>query len=123
MTTRLDDVPVFASRPDRLEAACYNLWRRARRRFGSPLRIPLPSLKEMALILEDDAWVVIDQRQYDMPVLAWIGFQSEGRDALHEPVACTLNYYHFMASQLRGKVLELMKQDLEQRLGPPESGQ
>lgn len=123
MTTRLDDVPVFASRPDHLEAPLYNLWRRARKRFGTPLRIALPNLKEMALILEDDAWVVIDQRQYDMPVLAWAGFKTEGRDALHEPVACVLNYYHFMASQLRGKVLELMKQDLERRLGPTAPGQ
>jgi len=116
MTTRIEDVPVFASRADLLDAPVYNLWRRARQRYGSPLRMALPGLKEMALILEDDAWVVIDQRQYDMPVLAWVDFKTHGRDALHEPVACTLNYYHFMASQLRGKVLDLMQQDLERRL-------
>lgn len=118
MSTRIGDLPVIATRPDRMEAATYNLWRRARRRFRPPLRIALPGLKEMALIMDDDAWVVVDQRQYDLPILAWVDFAAQGRDALHEPVACTLNYYHFMASQLRGKVLGLMQQDLERRLRP-----
>ena len=122
MATRIDDLPVIATRPDQLEAALYNLWRRARQRFGTPLRIELPGLKEMALLLEDDAWVVVDQRQYDLPILAWVEFASQGRDALHEPVRCTLNYYHFMASQLRAKVLGLMQENLETRLHPVGDG-
>ncbi|KAA3628371.1 MAG: hypothetical protein DWQ09_09645 [Proteobacteria bacterium] len=122
MSTRIDDLPVIATRPDQIEAALYNLWRRARQRFGTRLRIELPGLKEMALLLEDDAWVVVDQRQYDLPILAWVQFAPEGRAALHEPVRCTLNYYHFMASQLRAKVLELMHENLQTRLHPGGEG-
>jgi len=68
------------------------------------------------LILEDDSWVVVDQCQYDLPVLAWVGFQDAGRTTLHKPVSCTMNYYHYMASHLREKVLMRMGEALETRL-------
>lgn len=118
MSTRIRDLPVMARRADRLEATLYNPWRRARRRLGAPLRVALPGLKARVLVLADDAWVVADQRQYHMPVIAWVEFAPQGRDGLYEPVACTINDYPFMASQLRGKVLALMRQDLAQPLSP-----
>lgn len=116
MSTRIGDLPVFAARPERIEAPLYNLWRRARRRFGCPLNLELPGMKEMALVLDDEAWVVVDRRQFDVPVLAWVDFEDQGRDSLHAPVACTLNYYHYMASQLRARVLDLMSETLTARL-------
>ena len=116
MTTRIDDMPVYAARADHLDAALYNLWRRSRLRLGSPLRLPLPGLKQMVLILDDDSWVVVDEVQYDLPVLAWVNFRDHGRDNLYKPIPCTLNYYHYMASRLRGKVLVLMGEALEARL-------
>ncbi|MEN8129719.1 MAG: hypothetical protein ABFS45_05900 [Pseudomonadota bacterium] len=119
MTTRIDDMPVYAARADQLEASLYNLWRRARLHLGSPLRLDLPGLKQMALILEDDSWVVVDQCQYDLPVLAWVNFQDSGRDNLYKPVPCTLNYYHYLASSLRGKVLARMGEALQDRLRTP----
>ena len=116
MTTRIHDMPVYASQSEQLAAPLYNLWRRARLHLALPLRIELPQLKQMALILEPDCWVVVDQVQYDLPVLAWVEFQDTGRSSLHTPVTCTLNYYHYMASQLRGRVLTLLEQELEARL-------
>ncbi|GAB4351237.1 MAG: hypothetical protein Kow006_15020 [Gammaproteobacteria bacterium] len=116
MASRIDDIPVFAARPDRIDAPLYNLWRRARKHLHPPLRLQLPDLKEMALIVEDQAWVVVDQNRADVPVLAWVDFQDKGRDALHEPVPCTLNYYHFMASHLRAKVLECLEGALEKAI-------
>ncbi len=116
MTTRIHDMPVYAARTDQVEASLYNLWRRARRRLDMPLRIELPPLKQMALILEDDYWVVVDQNQYDLPVMAWVEFQDSGRSSLHTPVDCTVNYYHYLASQLREKVLVLMSEALGERL-------
>jgi hypothetical protein len=116
MTTRIDNMLVYATQPDHLEASLYNLWRRARLHLGSPLRLSLPGLKQMVLILEDDSWVVVDEVQYDMPVLAWIKFQDSDRDNLHKPIACTLNYYHYLASRLRDEVLARMAEALEARL-------
>ncbi len=104
-----------------LDASIYNLWRRARLHITMPLRIEMPELKQMALILEEDSWVVVDQCQYDLPVLAWVEFQDSERSSLHTPVSCTLNYYHYLASQIREKVLLLMSKDLEARLHNTES--
>ena len=116
MTTRIGDMPVYAARDDQLDASLYNLWRRARAHHDLPMRIPLQGLKQMVLILEDDKWVIVDQNQYDLPVLAWVDFQDRQRSALHTPVPCTLNYYHFMASGLRARVLKLMEAALERHL-------
>ncbi|HHH44056.1 MAG TPA: hypothetical protein ENK49_07960 [Gammaproteobacteria bacterium] len=122
MSTRIHDMPVYAARTDQVEAALYNLWRRARLHLPMPLRIDLPELKQMALILEEDSWVVVDQCQYDLPVLAWLDFQDSGRTSLHTPVSCTMNYYHYMASHLREKVLTLMLEALESRLSESAPG-
>ncbi len=116
MATRIHDMPVYQSQSEQLDAALYNLWRRARLHLKMPLRIELPGLKQMALILEDDYWLVVDQYHYDLPVLAWLEFQDAGRSTLHTPVVCTMNYYHYLASHLQEKVLTLMKQALEVRL-------
>ncbi|PKM43744.1 MAG: hypothetical protein CVV05_12830 [Gammaproteobacteria bacterium HGW-Gammaproteobacteria-1] len=115
MAHRLEDVPIYAQRSDAIAAVQYNLWRRARRHYGHPLRLELPGLSGLELILDDEAWVVVDARQFDLPVLAWVEFQDHGR-ALHTPVPCKLNYYHFAASRLRGKVLDMVQQALEDRL-------
>ncbi len=122
MSTRIHDMPVYAARTDQVEAALYNLWRRARLHLPMPMRIDLPELKQMALILEEDSWVVVDQCQYDLPVLAWLDFQDTGRTSLHTPVSCTMNYYHYMASHLREKVLALMLEALESRLSEAAPG-
>lgn len=114
--SRLDEVPVYAQRPDAIEARVYNLWRRARHRLGSPLRLDLPGLSGMQLILDEHEWIVVDARQFDLPVLAWVEFEDAGRDAIHPPVPCKLNHYHFAASRLRARALELMVQELETRL-------
>lgn len=114
--TRIDDMPVYQARKDKLDATLYNLWRRARAHHDLPMRVDLPGISQMVLILEQDKWVIVDQNQYDLPILAWVDFQDENRSAIHLPVPCTLNYYHFMASSLRGRVLKIMQTALEQHL-------
>ena len=76
MSTRIDTMPVYATRPCQLDASLYNLWRRARLHLGSPLRLPLPGLKQIVLLLEDDSWVVVNEGQYYLPVLSWVNFQD-----------------------------------------------
>jgi len=116
LTTRIDGMPIYASRPCELDAEVYNLWRRAHLHFNSPMRIDLPGLKQMVLIIDEHSWVVVDQVQYDMPVLAWVDLQLENRDNLHLPVPCTLNYYHYMASAVRAKALACMSEALTLKL-------
>ncbi len=116
MASLIDDMPVYARRADEIEAALYNLWRRARARFGAPLRLAMPAFKGVALVLEERAWVCINLYQNELPILAWVDFEDEGRAALHTPVACHLNYYHYAASKLRGPALELMQHALADRL-------
>ena len=116
MTTRITDMPVYEKRDGQVDAALYNLWRRARLHGNLPLRIELPEQKQMVLIVEEDSWVVVDQNQYDLPMLAWVEFQDAGRDSLHTPVACTMNFYHYMASRLRQPALECLAEALEEKL-------
>ncbi|VAW98703.1 hypothetical protein MNBD_GAMMA23-2397 [hydrothermal vent metagenome] len=116
MVTRIQDMPVYAARTDQIEASLYNLWRRARLHLTFPMRIELPQLKQMALILEDDSWVLVDQCQFDLPIIAWLDFQDVGRNSLHTPVSCKMNYYHHLANRIHDKVLLLMTHELEQRL-------
>lgn len=116
MTTRIDDMPVYEKRDGQVDAALYNLWRRARLHCKLPLRIKLPDQKQMVLIVEEDSWVVVDQNQYDLPILAWVDFQDTGRDSLHTPVACTVNFYHYMASRLRQPALDSLAARLEEIL-------
>jgi len=116
VTTRIDNMPVMASRPTEIDATVYNLWRRARVHLGPNIRLQMPDLPQIVLILDEASWVVVNERQHDLPILAWVDFQDAHRDSIHKPVACTLNYYHYMASSLRGRVLEKMAVVLERRL-------
>lgn len=116
MVTRIHDMPIYQTQSEQLDAAIYNLWRRARLHLTMPLRIEMPQLKQMALIVDEDCWVLVDQCQYDLPVLAWLDFQDAGRSTLHTPVVCTINYYHYLASHLQEKVLLLMTEALQARL-------
>ncbi len=109
-------MPALAQRPDRLEAEHYNLWRLARRHLGSPIRLPLEGIHGVELILEAEAWVCVNTLQNDLPILAWTHFEDQGRQALHAPVPCRLNYYHFAASKYRARTLEVGMRELRQRV-------
>jgi len=117
MNPRLENVPVYASRPGKVSAEHYNLAQIALKRLGKggSVRIPLPKLRTLELIIEPDAWIVIDAALNEVPVVAWIEFQARDR-ALHEPVACTVNHYHVHGGIVRGKVLEAMALILGERL-------
>ncbi len=73
------------------------------------------------MILDEHEWVCADENQNDIPILAWVEFEDRGRDTLHLPVKCKLNYYHFAASKVRSHSLEMMQDELEKRLHEDES--
>ena len=114
--SRVADVPVYQQREAEVCAELYNLWRRAKLHFDVPIRLPLAELSGFVLILEENEWVCADETLNDLPVLAWVEFDDQGRDALHMPVKCKLNFYHFAASRIRAQVLVMMAEILEQRL-------
>jgi len=114
--SRIGDIPYYAQRNDEIDAKLYNLWRRAKMHFTIPMRIPLVDYSSCVMLLEKHEWVCVDERQNDLPILAWIEFEDQGRDALHLPVKCKLNYYHYAASKVRAHSLELMQDELEKRL-------
>jgi len=116
MDARLADMPIMAQRPDRIDARYYNVWRRARKRWGSPIRLDGLGLKQMEMVLTDRYWVCVDAFQHDCPILAWVDIEDADRDSLHMPIPCKLNYYHFAASAVRGRVLDAVEAALNTRL-------
>lgn len=116
MDARLADMPVMAHRSDVIDAKMYNLWQHCKRHIGQSAVLNLPGLKTLRFIVSSKYWVVADSANYYVPVLAWLDFKDENRDNLHKPVECRVNYYHFAASAVRSKSLELAFSQLEEKL-------
>lgn len=116
MSSRLDDIPIYELIESSVTAPNYNLVQIAFKRLGVPIEIPLTGLRRLELILERDAWIVIDHDMNDIPILAWTDFQIDGRSALHEPVFCHLKTYHMHAKIILDRVTEFMEQELAMRL-------
>jgi len=116
MDARLADMPIMAQRQDMIDAKIFNLWRRYRLLPDAQQRFRLKGLKSMRFVLADHFWAVADSANYDAPVLAWVDFNMSNRSALHEPVSCRVNYYHFAASAIRSRTLEMMAAMMEEQL-------
>lgn len=118
MYTRHDDVPVFESCSGSIEANTYNQVRLALTRLQPELRLSLPGLKHLDLILQDDAWVIVDRLLNDVPVVAWSHFDIQHRTGLHMPVACRVRLYHANADAILHMALAVMQDILHERLHP-----
>jgi len=114
--SRVDGMPVYQKLTVDVSSAHYNLWRRIRFHFPLPLRISLKGLRGLVLIVDQHEWVCVDESLNDLPVICWHKFKDDGRDALHLPVTCEQNYYHYAADNIRDRVLELMLQELGKKL-------
>jgi hypothetical protein len=114
--SRVDDVPVYEQRNDQVSAKLYNLWRRAKLHFAMPLRLEFAETPGVVMLLDRHEWACVNDKQGDMPLLAWVEFEDQRRAALHTAVSCKLNYYHYAASMYRAKVLQLTEQRLEEML-------
>lgn len=109
-------MPIYAQRDDHVSAKLYNLWRRAKLHFAMPLRLEFDETPGVVMILDRHEWACVNAKQGDIPLLAWVEFEDQQRDALHTDVNCKLNYYHYAASMYRAKVLLLTQTRLEQML-------
>lgn len=116
MYRRHDEVPVYERRAGHLAARHVNRARVALGRLGGALRLPLPDLRHLELIVQDDAWIIVDNRLDDLPVAAWTDFAIAGRSSLHEPVACELRLFHAHATLILDRVLDTMDAVLDREL-------
>ncbi|MFO7594323.1 MAG: hypothetical protein R6X15_09810 [Pseudomonadota bacterium] len=109
MYTRHDEVPVYTYRDGVLDALHYNHVQVALNRLGESLRITLPKLQTLDLILQRDAWIIVDRTYNDLPIAAWTNFDKERREGLHEPVHCQIRLFVPNAGVLLKRVLEAME--------------
>jgi len=99
-----------------LDARHFNRVRAALRQLGPELRLSPPGLKHLDLILQRDAWVVVDRVLNDMPVVAWMEFRASGRTSLHEPIPCELRFFHAYAGMIMNRTLDAMERSLAAEL-------
>ncbi len=116
MYTRHQEVPQFDSRPGKVDAVYYNHVQTALKRLGQQIRLQIPKLKHLDLIIQKDAWIVVDRVLNDVPVAAWTDFEVEGRDNLHEPIPCQIRFFHFAARMVLNQTLKAMDDILLEQL-------
>jgi len=116
MYNRHNEVPLLHTRKGKVEALHYNHVQTALKRFGKQIRFPIPELKHLDLILQKNAWVVVDRALSDFPILAWIDFETKDRDSLHEPIQCEVLIFHFAASMILRRTLVAMDNLLDEKL-------
>lgn len=110
----LDNIPSLRIIRKTIEAACYNQVRLALRRLGNPLRVGLPDHRGLDIILHDRYWLCVDSYCNDLPIMAWLEFDTRRHNAaLHEPVPCELRLYHMHAGLVMGSALDALEQTLE----------
>jgi hypothetical protein len=114
--TRHKEVIILDRRLGNVDANYFNQAQTALKRIGEQIRFKIPKLSHLDLIVQDDAWIIVDRVLNDMPVVAWTDFQTEGRDNLHEPVPCEIRLYHFAARVILKRTLDAMEVILGQSL-------
>jgi len=119
--TRHDEVPQLSARAGKVDALYYNHVQTALKQLGNQIRLRIPKLKHLDLILQKDAWIIVDITLNDVPVAAWTLFETKGRNSLHEPIRCEIRFFHYAATMILNRTLEameLMLGELEERSSP-----
>ena len=114
--TRHNEVLILDRRPGKVDANYFNQAQTALKRIGQQIRFKIPTLNHLDLIVQEDAWIVVDRVLSDVPVVAWTDFQREGRDNLHQPITCEVRLYHFAARMILKTTLDTMEDILGQSL-------
>ena len=109
MYRRLDSVPVYHHSEGKIPAHYYNDVQVALKRLGEELRFAIPGLRDLDLILQKGAWIIVDRVLNDVPVVAWTDFDISRRDSLHEPIPCQIKLYHVHGRIVMNRTLEAME--------------
>lgn len=106
-TSWIDDRIPYQIIASELKPDDFNVVRLGILRLGAPLTLNLDGIKGLRCVLDDHAWVFMDRFVDNMPLLAWMNFES--RSTLTEMIPCELRLYHFQAGMLTDKALETLK--------------
>ena len=98
-----------------IDAHDFNQIRLAVIRNVFPKRFDLGTLRCASAILEESAWIVMDDIQ-NRPLLAWREF--EHRDELFEPISCKLHLINASAGLVMGFALEALVETAKEFLKP-----
>ncbi len=120
--TRHNEVPQLHQRQGKVDAHYYNHVQTALKRINAEIRLTIPKLKHLDLILQKDAWIVVDKVLNDVPIVAWTNFQADHRENLHEPVPCEIRFFHYAASMIMRRTLEAMDMMLGEELAYDQDG-
>jgi hypothetical protein len=112
MYRRHEQILRLSAWPTRVEAKLFNLALRALGRAGGPVVLPMRGLKSLELIVQPEAWIIVDRSMNDLPIAAWTDFEADATRGLHQPVTCELRYYHGHAGVVIKKVLRRMEEGL-----------
>lgn len=113
-TSWIDDKMPYQVLNTNLTASDFNAIRLGILRLGSPLTLNLDAIKGLRCTLDDHAWVFVDRYVNDMPILAWMNFES--RNTLNETIPCELRLYHFKAEMLVDKALDALQDEIAEQL-------
>ena len=109
MYTRHLEVPVYSSFEGSVHAIHYNHVVATLKRTHNDVRLAIPRLRTLDLILQPDAWILVDRSLNDIPVVAWSDFDTASRDNLHQPVSCQVRLFHAHGNIVMERVLEAME--------------
>jgi hypothetical protein len=107
--TRHLELPVDEYRQTQFDADIYNAVRLGLRRIDQQIRLPLAGLRTLDLILQPDAWIVVDHVFNDLPVIAWTDFERLDHHSLSTPVQCQIRLFHMHAGIILERVLRQTK--------------
>lgn len=119
MKRDLTDIPVYERIKTTVSAEHFNLVKIALKRLGNPIQLELPKLRTLDFLLDEETWIIVDRSLQDIPVMAWLDFDTKDR-SLHEPLNCNLNLYHAHASIIQHRVIEAMTLLLGEKLAESE---
>jgi len=101
---------MLEKRPGELVSANhYNHVQIALKRLGQEIKLSIPRLKHLDLILQKDAWIVVDRVLHDLPIVSWADFEVTKRDNLYKPIRCELRLYHYAAHKIMAHTLNAME--------------
>ncbi len=118
MYTRHLEVPTYSHWKASLDALHFNHVTSSLKRAGGNIRLELPRLRTLDLILQPDAWIVVDHAYNDIPVVAWCEFQVEGRNNIHLPIPCTVKLFHAHGEIIMARSIEAMELLLGEHFDP-----
>lgn len=116
MSSILEGLPVYQHISGTMSAEHYNSVQLALKRIAHTIRLEIPKLRTLDLILEKEAWIVVDRSINDFPIIAWTNFDVSNRNNLNQPIACDILMYHQHAPIIVEKVMEAMEILLGEKL-------